>query len=378
MRIVSFLFVISLLMPAEGWAADTFKLDYISYSDPDVPTIDPIVVYDQRCLDLWRQALNRPEVDLQCRASATIAQAFQMGMPAVDSLIPDLRKRLTADDTTLPARFAVARTLIMLKDRESAATLFHRSQQGNQSLRQLVEPVLAEWNHEPMRALWTQRLSDRNVRRQDLILAMRGLAQVKDPQASPQLLALVHDRQQPLAVRLTAAEAVGRIQPTELEDDARRQLVQPETATRLCAIALLSEHGSTAARDMLAAMVNEPEPTVASKALACLRVIDPERALMFAELAMRHQDANVRREGIELYLGSPTPERISFVGRLLDDPHPGLRRHIRDVFLSLAPQAELKSAILSVSRTVLAEPSWRGQEQALLVLSTLNDRTSAT
>ncbi len=377
MRAIPSLLIILLLMPVVGQTADVFPLDYVSLSDPEIPTISTIVVYDDRCLDLWRQALNRPETDLQCRSAATIAQAFQEGMPDVNTLIPDLRKRLNTDGTAPSSRYAAARALIIMKDRESIATLFQQSQQGNQSLRQFIEPVLAEWNYEPIRAVWIKRLNDPEVRHQDLLLAMRGLGQVAATQAAPRLLELVHSAEQPFDVRLTAADAAGLITPTGLENDVRRLLEHPETPRRLLAMALLSRHDTAATAEILAALVKEPEPTVASKALARLRAIAPEQALTLAELAMRHADANVRREGIELYLGWPTPDRIDFVGRLLDDPHPALRGRIRDAFVTLAKQTELETAIINVSRTVLAEPHWRGQEQATIVLASLNHQSSA-
>ncbi len=377
MRMTPLFLIGWLLVPVVGPAADTFPLDFISLSDPVIPEIPAVVLFDERCLPLWKQALNRPEVDMQRLAAATTAQAFQEGMPDVNTLIPDLRKRLTEDGTAPAARFAMARALIALNDRDSAPALWQQSQQGHQPLRQLIEPVLAEWNYEPARAVWMQRINDPEVRRQDLILAIRCLGHVAESQAAPRLRELVLSVKQPFDVRLAAAEAAGLIVPAGLESDARQLLERPETLRRLCALALMSRHDSAATVELLVGLAKEPEPTVASKALARLRAIAPEQALTLAEAAMRHADANVRREGIELYLGWPTPDRIDFVGRLLNDLHPGLRGRIRDAFVTLAKQPELEAAILKVSRVVLADSQWRGQEQATIVLALLNDKPSA-
>lgn len=360
-----------------GHAADVIRVDFQMLSDPEVPAVARSKTYDLRCIPLWSQALRRPEHDYQRLTAETVARAREVGMPGLDVLKPELRSILSARTSTPPSRFAAARALIVLQDHESADLLMEQSRSGNLLLRQLVEPALADWNHEAIRAIWHDRLGRPEIPRHEFILALRGLGRVADPTALPQLLELVHNADRTVEFRLAAAQAAGHIASEGLEPHVDRLLAEPDLVRRLCAISLLSRHASPAAIQHLQRLGAEPEPSVAWQALARLRQIDPALVLPLAENAMRHADANVRREGIETYLTLPTPERIAFVGRLLDDPHPALRGRIRDEFVVLAKQPDLDGPIRAVSRQVLAADGWRGQEQSLLVLATLDDETSA-
>lgn len=374
-RLLLPLALLAVALPAP--AADVIRVDFQMLSDPDIPSLPPIAEFDLRCIPLWSQALKRPEVDYQRMGAETAARAHQLGMPGVDALTPQLRHILSARETAPPARFAAARALIALDDRQSANALLEQSRSGGLLLRQLVEPALADWNDESIRAFWHDRLIRSQVPRPELLLAIRGLGRVGDATALPKLLEMVHSSDRPAEIRLAAAEAAGRIAANGLETEVDRLLATPDLLRRLCANALLSRHSSPQAVEQLQRLGREPEPTVAWKALARLREIDPALVLPLAEDAMRHADANVRREGIETYLALATPERMAFVGRLLDDPHPALRGRIRDEFVLLARRPELDGPIRSVSRSILAAASWRGQEQATLVLGALDDEPSA-
>ncbi len=369
--------LIVLIWPMTGLAADVIRTDFVSLIDPDIPAQNSIEEYDERCLPLWRQALKRPEVDLQRMAAETVARAVEAGVPGVETLLPDVQEVFHREQLDPVVRFAAARALITLNDRASAEALDRHARAGGQSLRQLVEPALAVWKYEPIQAVWKGRLVGNGLLRQDRLLAIRGLGTTGDPSALPRLLELVESSEASLEERLAAAEASGKIAATGLEALARKLAEQGGTFRQLCAVALLSHHESTEAIALLTGLAREPEPTVASKALARLRAFAPEVMLTLAEDAMRHKDPNVRREGIAAYLAWPTPDRVRFVGRLLDDRHPGLRGTIRDEFVVLAKQPELQDAVLQISREVLAEESWRGQEQATLVLATLDDKSSA-
>lgn len=375
LRVLPVLLLLGHFLP--GRAAEVVRVDFLMLSDPEIPDIRSAKTYDSRCIPLWSQALKRPEHDYQRLAAETVARAHEVGMPGLDVLKLDLRSLLAAPTSTPPTRYAAAHALIALQDRASAELLLEQSRAGNLLLRQLVEPALADWNDEAARAVWHDRLGRADTPRQDLLLAIRGLGRVADAAALPQLLEVVHDARRLVEFRLAAAQASGRIASADLEPHVDRLLANPDLPRRLCAISLLARHTSAAAVQQLQRLGAEPEPSVAWQALARLRQIDPALVLPLAEYAMRHADANVRREGIDTYLTLPTPERIAFVGRLLDDPHPALRGRIRDELVVLAKQPDLDGPIREVSRQVLAGDSWRGQEQALLVLATLNDEPSA-
>ena len=58
---------------------------------------------------------------------------------------------------------------------------------------------------------------------------------------------------------------------------------------------------------------------------------------------MRNADARVRRRGAEAYILLPEPDRMAPLARLLDDPHPGVRRSITSALLELTHRPELQS-----------------------------------
>jgi HEAT repeat protein len=93
--------------------------------------------------------------------------------------------------------------------------------------------------------------------------------------------------------------------------------------------------------------------------------------------SLRNADANVRRLGIEACLALPTPERIALVAALLDDPHPDLRRRVRDGVFQLAHRPELDVAVREAGLRVLGQDGWRGQEQAALLLGALDHEPAA-
>jgi HEAT repeat protein len=353
--------------------------DFAMESDPELQAPEPIAVYPVENVPLWLKALARPEADLQHRAAEAIAEAHRLGTPNLGQAKPTLVRNLTAEDSHPNARLAAARALIVLEAREAAEELFAVSQQHGTDLRQLVEPALAKWKHPPCRPVWLQRLQDSETRHRDLMLALEGVRVTGDRDAVPALLTIVHDQARPPGTRLAAARAAGQIQNSGLEPDAEKLLkpTSPSVEQRLCAVALLERHRGQAAETRLSALAQDDEPTVAAAALTTLNGIDPQLNLPHTEQALANPDANVRLQGIATYTALPTPDRVGRLARLLDDPHLGVRGIIRERLLTLARIDELRSPILHAASDVLAGESWRGQEQAALLLAALDHKPVA-
>jgi HEAT repeat protein len=96
-----------------------------------------------------------------------------------------------------------------------------------------------------------------------------------------------------------------------------------------------------------------------------------------AEEAMQSRDANVRWQGIRCYVTLPTGERMLVLGPMLDDPHPRNRAYVREELFRLAGQPELDGSIREAATGALAGESWRGQEQAALLLAALDHKPAA-
>src|SRR5437588_687306 len=80
---------------------------------------------------------------------------------------------------------------------------------GDGDLRDLVEPALARWDYRPARATWLERLRDAQAAPRDILLAIRGLAAVREVQAADRLREIALSADADATVRLEAARALG-------------------------------------------------------------------------------------------------------------------------------------------------------------------------
>lgn len=375
---------ISLLIGTVLAAAPVFAAeiqpDFVMFHEPELPKPVVELRLNESLLPLWRQALTRPEADFQRLAANAIAEAAEDGFPGLAPARADLLRLLEAEGTHPTARFAAARALIALDSRSTASTLFAAAQAHGSQLRWLIEPALTRWDFEPIREVWQERLRDPQTHRRELILALNGLAEVSDVNALSSMLSLVHSAERPSDVRLSAARAAGTTVDSGLEPEAAR-LLERSGATilhRLCAVALLRRHASERSRELLTGLARDEDPLVKEQALGVLHSIDPALVLPLAEGAMQNADPKVRQRGADAYFAVPTPIRMAFVSRLLDDPHPDVRGSVRDDLFHAAQQEDLGESVRSAAMEVLNGEGWRGQEQASLLLGALDYEPAST
>ncbi|MFO0919150.1 MAG: hypothetical protein U0872_12650 [Planctomycetaceae bacterium] len=354
--------------------------DFLIDSDPELALPDDLRNFNPAYKAVWLAALKRPETDMQRMAAETIARGHQYGFPGLEEAIPELERILSAETSHASARFAAARALIVLDSRKSAEKLFAAGRTHGAGLRQLVEPALAEWNYEPIKAVWIERLADPQAELRDRVLAMRGMAQTRDASALPTLMNIARDELVSADYRLEAAAAAGELSESGLEDEAGRLSGQADgmqPVDRICAVRLLSRHASPAAIQLLTTLAGDQEPAVAGAALHRLNDIDANLVLPLAEAAFQNADQRVRSEGVTAYLRLPTAERVQSVGRLLSDPHVGVRQQVTEGLLKLSEQPELNEPVKSIAMEVLAGDRWQGQEQAALLLGKLRHQPIA-
>ena len=360
-------------------SGDEIRVSYLMGTDPLIQ-IPPITWrLNDGLIPLWRQALARPEAEYQLRVSESVARAHSEGLDGMDAFEPDLIRIVSAESTHPAARFAAARALIVLDARDAAESLFQASRDFGGEFRMLIEPALARWDYRPPRALWLQRLANPRTGRRELILAAECAAQVHDPDALPQLLEIARRPEGPADIRLATARAAGQIADSGLEDHAAEftAAASGSIVDRLCAVALLTRHSSPAARQKLIQLAGDAEPSIAAAALELLLAIDPELVLPLVESTLESFDANVRLRGAEAYIALPTPDRISVLANVLDDPHPEVRETVCEALYEHAAQPELDAAVRESVVRVLERESWRGQEQAALLLAALDHEPAA-
>lgn len=353
----------------------TFAMD----ADPVLQAPEPVKYFPGSYKPLWLQALARPEADLQRLSAETIAQAHEFGYPGMTESRARLTEILSAQATHPTARFAAARALMVLDSRDAAPALFAVAQRSGADLRRLIEPVLGEWKFQPIAEVWRARLTASDVRHRDLMLAIDGAAQLADSAAVPLLLQIVHDQHRPPDARLGAARAAGKIRDAGMEPEAARLTAGSGAPLlqRLCAVHLLASHSSEASRTALLQLAVDREPTISAVALKRLLELNPDLVVPLAADAMQSSDPIVRQRGSEAYIARPNPERVVSLVRLLDDPHPTVRGSVREALYVLIKTPEFDVVLRPAIMEMLSADGWRGQEQAALLLGTLDHEAAA-
>jgi HEAT repeat protein len=319
----------------------------------------------------WLVALARPEAEYQSNAALAIAQAHQDGLKGLEATVPALLQVLERPRPQPSVRLAVVRALIALDARQKAARLLQQAQQGENDLRDLIDPALANWHFEPAGVMWLERFNQRDVAPGSLVLAMRGLAVLREEKAVPKLRDLALSPHAPIPLRLEAARALGDIRTSGSEADARGLMSDSSPqgiANRLFAVALLRHHKGDEAVRLLQDLARDPEPAVDTEALAQLVALDPHLAVPVLAHALASSDANVRSYGVEVLSRLPTRDHLRLLADRLDDPHPAVRTKARRSLWELAVKPEHREAIIAETTRVLEGESWRGQEQAIFLL----------
>ena len=372
------LLVASLVVPKSVRAE--IRPEFIFDKDPEIRVPAPTKVWSPRFKQLWLEALSRPEQDMQRMAADTISKAHQVGVPGMEEAVPVLTKLVTADGSHPTTRFAAGRALIELKAVSAAPALFETAQNHDAELRQLIEPALADWDFQPIRSVWQERLDNRSTRPRETILALRGLARVHETKVLAVVRKMVLDKLLRPDIRLESALTAGRLAEDGLEPDVIRLTSVANGSSvvdRVCAVRLLSRHAGDKSQSLLTEMAQDAEPAVAAVALARLNEIDPSLVLPLAESAMSRPDPLVRQQGAASYIQRPTPERMPALARLLDDPHPQVRGEIREALFRLAQTADLSQPVRKAAMQELSRDGWRGQEQAALLLAALDHKPAA-
>lgn len=372
---------LALAVPGLRGHASDVELSLAMYEDPKIEFPAPILSFSPKLKPLWVEALTGPEADLRREAAQTIGLAHRRGMPELADTAGALMEALDAPDQHRIVKLAAAQALIALDARQADATLFAHAGEDGLDMARLVEPALARWRHEPIRKLWLDRLADAGAtRRQLLVLAIRGLAEVAETEAAPRLLELAVDSDVAPEVRMEAARATGKLRSEGLEEEARRLAADDspgKMVDRLVAASLLTGHRGDAAQGVLLELALDGEPAVAAIALGRLLKIDPMLVIPIIEPVLASDDANVRHLGARALVSWRTAEAIGQLGPMLDDRHPDVRSYVRRSLEEMAPDPQLGGPVLEEVLDMLTGDRWRGLEQATLAVVALDHKPAA-
>ena len=374
------LLTVCLLMWAGPVAAQSEWIDSPMYRDPDLPFLPPVVyVLPEATWRLWQKALERPEVDLRCKAADAIALAHRLGFKGLEATIPNLVAASKREQPPV-VRLAIARALIALDAKQAASDLWERAATGGIDLREAVEPALARWDHVPTRTAWLERLGDPATQPRNLVLAMRGLAAVRETRAVDGLRKRVMSNQTIAPVRLEAALALSLIRTEGLENDAKTLSADASPRgipARLAGVSLLRHHQGKAAIELLQTMAKDKDPSVAALAVARLIAIDPKLASGVRDSLLANRDPVLRAQATEILLKVVTADSLSLLTRQLDDPHSTVRGKARLALNERAVKGGQRKQVIENVTTALASKQWRAQQQAAMLLTDLGHKPAA-
>jgi HEAT repeat protein len=356
-------------------------VDSPMYKLPELPIIPEIILFPDGARELWLRALERKEVEMQVKAAGAIANARRRGMKGLETTIGPLQTVLEREDLSPAVRTEVVKTLLTLDAKAVAPTLLGISRTGSSELRDLIDPVLARWDHKPARVVWLARLQEPTTRPRSLVLSIRALATVREAKAVDRLRELVLTNRTPATVRLEAAQALNQLRSEGLEKEAERLAADDSPlrlVERLAAASLLQKHKSAEAIALLQRLLKDREPAVGALAADRLIAIDPKLTLGGLDHLLGSPDAKLRGHGVEILFRLPDEKHIGLLGDRLDDLHLDVRNQARRALFQLGSKKDFHTLVIAQGTRLLDKSSWRGLEQAAILLTYLDHKPAAT
>lgn len=353
-------------------------IDSPMYQMPKLPFPPVLLIFPEKARELWLRALERPEADLRGQAADAVALACRRGYrKEMQSTIDPLLTALDRADEQPIVRVSIAKALIALEARQAADQLWRQSQVGDSDLREAVEPVLARWKYKPAQEVWLARLRESATPPRSLVLAIRGLAALQDSSVVDRLRDMARSAQLPGPLRLESARALAELRSQGLEKDAELLLADRSTrglVARLVAVSMLRRHGGPDSIRLLQSLLRDKEPAVAAVASDRLLEIDPALLLPSIQELLAHADPHLRAAAVEALYRRPDRERLRWLRDRLDDANRNVRllarRHLRE----LAADKKWHSPIIADAMAMLNGESWRGLEQAAILLAQLDHK----
>jgi HEAT repeat protein len=352
------------------------------WNEFDIHRLPPIHSMPAEFKPLWKTALGSSDRELRRDAILAIGEAHKGGYLDFSDLKDDLRAILNRDDIRTETRIDAARTLVILNARSAAADLMKHSGTAPE-LRQIAERAFATWDYKPARDMWMSRVkTPAAVPRSHLILAIRGLAALGHKEAAGPVRKIVVSSQVNATTRLAAARGLAELQTSGLEDSAS-QLLSDKTRgviPALLAATLLRHHSGDTAEAILLKLMEHSSTAIVAKAWVRLDELNPNRIsdVVLSE-GLRSPDAQVRLLAVQScsHRSNAHVDELIFA---LDDHHPDVRCQARHALLDQAGRskkgADLDTVeeIQTLATLVLLTESWRGVEQACLLVAELDHK----
>lgn len=357
-------------------ALDPFaEYEMVMYERPAFATIQVDEVFPDGLLELWTRALQRPDAELQRMVIDSMAVAHQQGLSGADALRPKLREILIAPNQNRELVRSAARALIVLDSTDDAPLLADVAIRHGGTVALVIEPGLAKWKSDAMQDEWLKRIRAPISSPSRVLLAIDGLSALEVIEAKDVLVEWLRRPQSSVRVRMAAGRAVARLGSqglVELASSLRSDGANAESLSGILAIELLKHQSGDDAIAVLQALLDSPTLAVQSGALAQLQRIDPEQVDAHVDQFVGSRDVGLRSACVRSMIATQKLERIQTLAPMLDDENPALRREVAAGLVKLADVPELRDEVLQRVVDVLARDSWRGCEQATVVLAKLD------
>ena len=337
------------------------------------------VNYGEGLKELWSRALDRPDPELQRLVIDTIAIAHRREIQGIDELKPKLLEMARAPNQSLEVVRALAQTLIEFDARDQAQLLADLTRQHGATVSQIVEPAIAKWKSPVLEQVWLDRVGGPAAGTAMMVLAIEGLAAIGSEQATEPLTSIVRNVGERSQLRMAAASALGQMNVpglVELANELASLKSQPDAVHPILAVRLLSRQTDSQAIELLTGLLDRESTAVHSEALGQLYRIDFNLVDLHRDKLLTSRDVNVRRWCLKALADKKQEDRVELICRLLDDVNPTLRRDAAASLIELATDAGLGEVVIAETSNVLAQSNWRGCEQACVVLTRLDHKSS--
>lgn len=356
------------------------EYDLLMYDQPNLRVqVRTQVQFPEGLIELWQRALDRPDPQLQRLIIDTLAVAHRRGVPDVQTLQPKLIAMSQAPNQPLDIARSLSQTLIALDARDQAERLANLAAKYGPPVARIVEPALAEWRSPVLESQWVERVRSASAGTESLNHAIEGLVAIQSPEASELLERLIRDVNVPISVRMTAGRGLGQLHQTGMVDMARElseSKSESQTIESILAVQLLERHTDAEAIALLTRLLDSDSTAVQAESLKQLYRIDYKLVDQQCDRLIDSKDANVRRLCLQALVDTKQASRIALISRFLDDINPLLRRQASQSLIELAEIEGMRTTILAETVKVLEQESWRGCEQASVVMARLDHKPS--
>lgn len=308
------------------------------------------------------------------------------GFVVPEEWIAACRERLAQGEKFPRLRGELASFLLTTNDPQDAELLW-KTAQGDLSLSLAVESRLIEWNSTLAVEAWRKRLTDVACTKDQLLVAVEGVAKLGGNEDLPALEELLRNRKQPLSVRYVAAQGIARIDATKaltLLDDVVAGKIGGDVPNAdqvaakgpvwdywLACAYLIGSSESDKTKELLIETLKKGSNVARTVAVRQLAKVSAGEFKKQLELIRQDSEINVRMEVLQFLTQNVDDEAIVTLGEYLGDEQPRVRESARDELLKLADNEAYRPLVEREVAKQLKSEKWWQVEQALIATASL-------